>query len=353
VRAVRGLLDDGTMRRVILLFVCLAVAGCLASPSTEPAGAALDETWPPPAPREGNLRISTFNVRNFPAEGPPVEGEPSTPPLSYSVQTDQDELIDVLVAMGSDLVAVQEIRDPAAFDALLERLSEVTGRSFRAVWSVNLSGNEQHVGIVYDAARLAVDDLREHEEVDVSGTLRPGLSAHVASLRPEGGVDFRVMVLHLASGESSKRRALRVQQVTAVASLMAALAGETGEQDAVVLGDLNTAGGEEELPALDEAMATAGLARAVGPMACTAYYVKKATNPLLRPSLLDQVYLGSFAERDADVPLLAGAHCAIQSCERFESRDPETGGTFWGVSDHCPVSFEVRDEDRDGEEAAP
>ena len=83
-------------------------------------------------------------------------------------------------------------------------------------------------------------------------------------------------------------------------------------------------------------------------MACTAYWVKKSTNPVIRPSLLDQVYLASFEELDAEVPVLAGGHCAARACERYESRDEATGGTFWDVSDHCPVYFEIRDEDRDG-----
>ena len=344
------------------LLACLWLAGCV-GPEDLPGGtgaagggggkadegSGAGETFTPAAPREGNLRVATFNIRNFPVE-PPQEGQIGSP-LSYSLETDQDELLEVLAGLRFEVLAVQEIRDTAAFDALLERLSSATGGDWQARWSVNASGNEQHVGLVFDATRVALDDLREHPEVDVSGTLRPGLSAQLTSL--VGGVDFRAMVVHLASGDSNKRRDLRATQVAAIATVMSALAQETGEADAVVLGDMNTAGGDEELPALDAVMAEAALRRAAGPMACTAYWVKKSTNPLVRPSLLDQVYLGSFAERDDEVPVLAGGHCAVHACERFESRDDASGGTFWDVSDHCPVYFEVRDEDRDEADAAP
>lgn len=345
----RGLLPVASL----LLFACVGPLADPAGSDGTRTGGKADEAggegadWVAPPPRDGNLRIVTFNIRNFPVE-PPQEGQ-STPPLAYSLESDQEEILEMLAGLRFDLLAVQEIRETAAFDALLAELASATGRALEARWSANDNGNDQHIGLVFDADRLALDDVREHLEVDTRGTLRPGLSAHVTSL--EGGADFRAMVVHLASGDSNKRRILRGEQVAAIASVMAGLATETGEADGLVLGDMNTAGGDEELPALDATMATAGLERAVGPMACTAYWVKKSTNPLIRPSLLDQVYLASFEERDVEVPVLAGGHCAVHACERYESRDEATGGTFWDVSDHCPVYFEVRDEDRD--EAAP
>jgi hypothetical protein len=33
---------------------------------------------------------------------------------------------------------------------------------------------------------------------------------------------------------------------------------------------------------------------------------------------------------------------------QYESTDALSGGSFWGVSDHCPVYFEVVDVDDDG-----
>ena len=67
----------------------------------------------------------------------------------------------------------------------------------------------------------------------------------------------------------------------------------------------------------------------------------------LQPSLIDHVYLASFAEHDETVALVAGAHCAERSCQAFESDSVRSGTTYWGVSDHCPVYFELEDIDRD------
>lgn len=100
--------------------------------------------------------------------------------------------------------------------------------------------------------------------------------------------------------------------------------------------------------AFDQAMASAesGLSRQKNDSSCTTYYTK-GKNPLLEPSWIDHVYLASFAERDTSVPIVSGAHCAERACEPFESSGPESGTSYWGVSDHCPVYFEIADEDRD------
>jgi len=336
--------------RLALVVALLApfVGGCGSEGS---ASGAQDETeihaWNPAAPRNGNLRIATFNIRNFPA----VVAEPGAPPepapTSYLAATDAEALLSVLDKLQFDLMAVQEIRDPDALSDLLETLSSRMGRKYSATFSENVGGNDQHVGLVFDAAKVRLAWTREHEEIDVSGTLRPGLSARVESLT-DGGVDFEVMVLHLASGDSVKRAALRAQQAGVAAKVVAAETVETKDPDYLVLGDLNTAREESEFGGLDTAFATGTeLERQDNSAGCTAYWIKKTGNPLVRPSWLDQVYRSSLEELDPEVPIASGAHCAEHACQQFESRDASTGTSFYAVSDHCPVYFELRDTDAD------
>jgi hypothetical protein len=52
-------------------------------------------------------------------------------------------------------------------------------------------------------------------------------------------------------------------------------------------------------------------------------------------------------ERDTTVQLTVGAHCYERSCQPFESDSAEHGTSYWSVSDHCPVYFEIADVDRD------
>lgn len=310
-------------------------------------GAATRAAWQPAPKREGNLRVVTFNVRNFPRVEV-VEGEPvREAPVAYSLETDVEALLDLLEKLDFDVMALQEIRDTARFADVLAELGARTGRAYEHVFSENANGNPQHIGIVVASDALALSDVEEHAELDVSGRLRPALRGRVTSTR-EGGVDFTIVVLHLAAGDSNKRVLLRQQQASLAASIVTSVAADTGDDDVIVLGDLNTAGGEEELVALDAMLdASAQLARQDVAPGCSAYFLPSSSQPTAKPTWTDQVYARALAELDGDVPFVAGAHCAENACEIFQSSSPETGGTFYTVSDHCPVYGEVRDADDD------
>src|SRR5262245_1908032 len=115
--------------------LALFCVGCGAGPS-----AASDEqheverrAWAPEPPRDGNLRIATFNVRNFPTVPIDPAAPPQEPPSSYLAETDREALLEVLSKLAFDVLGVQEIRDPAALDTLLAELSEREGRRLAAV----------------------------------------------------------------------------------------------------------------------------------------------------------------------------------------------------------------------------
>ncbi len=256
-------------------------------------------------------------------------------------------LIDMLDRLDFDVLGVQEINDPAAFDALLVRLGQKNGRAYESVYTVEWQ-HPQHVGIIVRKDRFAITAPKEHPEIATRPTMRAGLSAHIES-KKQGGIDFTMMVVHLASGDSAGRATLRATQASFAAKAIAERKAELGDDDVVVVGDFNTARQEREMPAFDRAMAgeASGVSRKENESACTTYYTKGANNPILQPSWIDHVYLASLSERDESVPLVAGGHCAERSCQPFESSSPESGTSYWGVSDHCPVYFELADADRD------
>ena len=336
------------MRPTTALLMGALSLGAAACGGVDAAEHASTETWRAEPVREGNLRVATFNIRNYPTLPPRPDQEPRPDPLSYSLHTDDDALIGVLAALEFDVLAVQEIVDTERFTALLAELTEVTGRDYHAVFSDNAhSDNAQHVGVIVADDLASIAWTREHPEVDTRGTLRSGLSARIES-HAEDGIDFGLMVLHLASGSSNKRAELRATQAEVVATIVQDEQAETGDADYLVMGDLNTARGEEELVTLDVTLADGtGLVRNEVAAGCSSYWVKKSTNPLLRVSLLDHIYHAGMTERDAEVRVAVGAHCAVNACQQFESTSPDTGGTFWDVSDHCPVYFEVTDTDDD------
>jgi len=341
------------MRRVLALLLTGLVA-CSAASATSTSesdiGTRPPRAWTPAPPKTGNLRLATFNVRNFPSDalltgGDAGAAETDQRPRVVRTQDETDEamLIDLLDRLDFDLLAVQEINDTARFEAVLARLGAKNGRSYQAIFSTAWE-HPQHVGVVLRTDRLRLDDPRIHGEIATRPTMRAGLSARVTSAKP-GGVDFGVLVLHLASGDTSGRAAFRAEQGRFAADVVAKLQAEANDRDFVVMGDLNTAKGEGEMPGLDAAMR--GLSRQPNEAACTSYYVKGKNVVDVQPALIDHVYLASMDERDRTVPVTAGAHCYERSCQPFESDSSEHGTSYWGVSDHCPVYFEIADEDRD------
>jgi exonuclease III len=357
---------------VVALAACAtAIASVVAcSPSEGSVAAESDigtkpaRTWSPAPPKPGNLRIAEYNIRNFPSDvmGAPDAGDAGdagdtsdaaapdrdTRPALVRKQTDTDEsaLIDILEKLDFDVLAVEEINDTVRFDAVLARLGARTGRAYQSVYSLAWE-HPQHTGIIVRKDRLRIESPKVHGEIATRPTMRAGLSAHIVSTKA-GGVDFGILVLHLASGDSAGRATFRAEQARFAGLAVAERQAELGDKDFVVVGDMNTARDTLELPAFDSAIgATSGLTRQLPDLACSTYYTKGPQNPVLQPSYIDNVYFASMEERDTTVPVTVGAHCFERSCQPFESDSAEHGTSYWSVSDHCPVYFEIADVDRD------
>jgi endonuclease/exonuclease/phosphatase family metal-dependent hydrolase len=352
---------------VSFLLVAAVGFGCSSEDGTATGeseiGTKPPKEWKPSAKKTGNLRIATYNIRNFPrntlndvdggADGGVAAEEPAPASLARALEeTDLSMAVDVLDKLDFDVLAVQEINDPRAFEDLLGRLGSKNGHRYQAVWSTEWV-HPQNVGIVVRADRARIESPKVHGEIATRETLRAGLTARIVSTKPPsagepGGADFGMLVLHLASGDSAGRAKLRAEQATFAAKVVAERKSELGDDDFIVVGDFNTALQEKEMPNFDTVMAgsESGLSRQKNDSACTTYYTKNKS-PLLEPSWIDHVYVSSLAERDTSVPITAGAHCAERSCQPFESSGAESGTSYWGVSDHCPVYFEIVDQDRD------
>lgn len=355
---------------VLSSLIAAAAFGCSAedgaTTNESEIGTRPPKAWTPSAKKTGNLRIATYNIRNFPKDtmglpdggadagadagaGANAEEEPEpTALVRKQNDTDLAMAVEILDKLDFDVLAVQEINDPRAFEDLLGRLGQKNGRRYHAVFSTEYP-HSQNTGIVVFTDRARIESPKVHAEVATRPTMRAGFSARILSTK-EGGADFGLLVLHLASGDSGGRARLRAEQASFAAKVVAERKSEMGDDDFVVVGDFNTALHEKEMPGFDTAIGggdpESGLARQENESGCTTYHTK-GKNPLLEPSWIDHVYTSSFGERDTSVPIVSGAHCAERSCQPFESSSPESGTSYWGVSDHCPVYFEIVDQDRD------
>ncbi len=281
-----------------------------------------------PPDKGAALRVVTWNLRNFPDE-----------------HQDLELLRARLESLDADVIAVQEIKEPAALRALLPQ------------WKLAISGRggrgRQKLGVLYNPARVElVGEPAEHDELSLGGRVRPAFSAYLRARG--GGPDFHLVVVHLkAMTEGYSQRA---QQWPMLASIVGSLQENDrggGDQDVLVVGDFNTTGppgGDtaEELRALEDLFGSAGLRRLPSARGCSTYWDGPRRDAWQEPSLLDLVWVGDLAEAmGGDAQAAALGHCARHRCEAFRSTDAYPDLDFETVSDHCPVIVDLAFADDD------
>ncbi len=346
---------------VLLLLLAAVVLGLwlrhrLVRPAPGPfAGPGVTaEDLPGAPPRAGNLRIVTWNVRNFPRDE-----RPQHPDLGYSRRTNERDLEAVLAGLDAHVIGLAEIRDPVRFERVLARAGGER-HTWEAVFSRSGGRWGQHVGIAWDTRVLRrVGRPAEVAAVALGNPdLRPALAVYLRSV-DDGGMDFSVVQVHLRAGR--RGYGTRLGQYRALAAWLPSWMEAVDDCDVIVQGDFNTTGpsGEgrgdweerlaAELAEADRILGRAGLRRLPNASGCSEYWEGPGERDgVQQPSELDQVYLAGLEELDQTVPLAAWLHCARFGCRPFVSRPGEEDGTFWDVSDHCPLTFEVRNLDLDG-----
>ncbi len=187
------------------------------------------------------LRVGTWNIRWFPRGCPANEACPEK-------ATDIPWLACTMAWMHVDLLALQEIlATPDAefsLNALRTELERLTGGS----WQVDLQScggpSTQHVGFLWNGARVALLQRTDVWELNGAAT-SPTADACVGNLRPGRyawaktpiGVDFHMVAVHFDSGRTSRdyghrrQAAQRIGQITIGTMPMLQL-----DRDMVVLG---------------------------------------------------------------------------------------------------------------------
>ncbi len=334
---------------LVVVIVIVAVAALIVwqrmqGPCSGFAGPSVTKAELPPPPRAGDLRISAWNIRNFPRDD-----RPQYPDLGYLRRTNFCDLEKVLAGLDADVLGVEEIHKPRLFMRLFRKVEG--RRRYRSVFSRGGGRWGQHVGIVWDSMRLheAAKPV-EVTSVALDASLRPAEAVYLRSTR-SGGIDFTVVEVHLRAGPRGYSE--RLEQYRRIARWVNAWVQKTGDQDVVVQGDFNTTGPEngsvaQEVAAADSILATAHLRRLVNARGCSEYWEGANRHDGIQvPALLDRVYVRGMEELNRSVELETWLHCARMDCRPLVSRPGAEDGTFWDVSDHCPLTFEVRDCDLD------
>jgi len=306
-----------------------------------PGPGVVSDELPVGPPAEGILRIASWNVRNFPLDERPEDDD-----LGYSRRTNICDFETALGGLDADLYGLQEVNDIRRFQPILKRACGERAMDVR--YSSSGGRHGQHLAIAWDNTILEmVGEPVEISELVFEPGMRPAFAGFFRSLR-EGGVDFTVVTVHLESGP--RNFGDRRRQNRALALWIEGWIEEKDDPDVVVLGDFNTVGSprgglEGELQSVDAILGRVGLQRLSNELGCSSYWEGGGERDgVHEASLLDHVFLGGFGTDDILRPIEAWLHCARWQCEDLISRPGEEDGTFWDVSDHCPLTFEIRDQ---------
>lgn len=324
------------MTTVVLVIVVLAVVlrRDLRCAGFAGPGVTAAELPAPAAP--GRFRIATWNLRNF-----PLDERPQYPDLGYSRRTNICDLETALAGLDADVIGFAEITDARRFPPIVRRSGG--DHAYRVALSRHGGGRAQRLAIAWDEGVLdLVGTPVEIREVAVNEGLRPAFS--VTLQRFADGLDFTVVQVHLKSrreGFSTRR-----QQHRALISWIERSTEAGGLRNLMVMGDFNCVGSDRggarrERRLLDRLYADAGLIRVPNLTGCSEYWEGGgAADGVQLPSLIDLVYIRGF---DGAVPeARSWLHCARAGCNELVSWPGDEDGTFWDVSDHCPVTFEIQ-----------
>jgi hypothetical protein len=248
---------------------------------------------------------------------------------------------------------VQEILDdPVAQFRLAELTAELdvlTGGS----WEVDLQecGPEkgQHVGFLWNSDRVTLSDFADVAQLNgafeggsaCASNLRPGRYARAET---PAGTDFDILSVHFDSGVRDRdyqNRRAAAEQIPFLVVDGVPLLDE--DPDVLVVGDFNTMGraeppqiAPEQEIALFEGEIAPEFRRVEATPTCTEYFDDE-------PGVLDHITVTSGMQEAAATARVTG-YCAVRECAEFSGPLP---AAYERLSDHCPVVFEIRDEDLD------
>jgi endonuclease/exonuclease/phosphatase family metal-dependent hydrolase len=302
------------VRRIDLAAVAIATALTWAIVETR-------DSSPPPV-ASAPLRIASFNIEMFPNE-----------------RTDPARVVESLVELDADAIALQEIRDAEELRAVLDEVSRRTSRSYR-LRTTRCGGEGEWftTAIAWDADRLRAIEVRDYPGLDPERRKDCDMLTQAGLLVVfEDDERERVALLSVHLSAHTHNFDARKQQWPRVLAILAAARAEYGAE-ALALGDFNSTGflGEPatEREFVEQLVERAGHRLLSGQLPCTEYWRRDTVLGPFTPSLLDHAVATDAGWSGARVE----GYCARLACAVAEpaEMDPD----HFAVSDHCPIVIE-------------
>lgn len=325
-----------TIRCVVVGLAIVALAATLViAASIVSKDASVAKKWEKVAAAPpGTIRVATFNIRMFPCntncECKQSHGYERCDSRDGQ-RTDQEMLAATIKEIDADLIAVNEILDPKAFTAFA---AEKLGPEWQLIYASE--GSSLKVGFLYNSSVITAGTKQVFKEIytglvrlehppqclGLRTSLRPAFACHF--LVNGTKFDFQAVVLHLKAGPCPSVRRAQWKLMEKVVDRLAIT-----DSDVIVLGDFNETGGESKDFA--EFRRLKKFAVATEKVPCTHHGRGKGVT-------LDYILLS----RAANKHVVKGSEQVCGPCATGCSRNPRWKEYRNRVSDHCPVSVQLR-----------
>jgi exonuclease III len=300
-----------------------------------------------PRTEDDAIRLATWNIRWFPDSEIAEDAD----------GTNLRWLACTMAWMNPDVLAVQESRTTSeaevAWDNVTDGIAGLIGGDWRVQFNTCGSGDQQHVGFLWNASRIDLEEAREVWEFNgraddaskpCAGNLRPGFLARFESQRNDG-FDFYALSVHQDSGVQFKDFQTRQTALERIDVVASQLVGE--DEDIIILGDFNTMGmtgsqavsDEEEIDTLKTVASKEepGFICAGAEPECTHYFRQQ-------PGWLDHILLTKQTQERLTTTATVSSYCALNDCKRIVGSMPDAAEQ---LSDHCPVLIDFANRDLD------
>ncbi len=175
------------------------------------------------APIEVPVHVATWNLKQFPAE--------TDSPARFA---------EAISALDVDVLAVQEVEDPAGFESLLDALPGYEG----VLGAPQAGATPIRVGLLWRTA-----EIRRVESAELFGSNalfpRPALRADFEVVG--NGAQFAVINVHLKAGIQSADEQQRIDSAKALVEELVRIE-DSGEDEVLLVGDFNEAFGDARAP---------------------------------------------------------------------------------------------------------
>lgn len=280
------------------------------------------------------LRFATYNIRNF-----DYDERSNTP-------TNKSHLVNTLIDLKADLLAVQEINDTYEFESMIN--INFQGK-LKSVFTECGGAHQQKLGFIYNTSKLKLVSF--DQDMRTVNPKNPSQTVCNSGSRPLAVGMFKTVdtnktiiaiSLHLKSGGRDNSIQKRFMQLKGVSDLISEYR-DNGYENFIIMGDFNSTeyiiGGKIQAK-FQSVVKKMELRDLTSNVKCTAYWWGGVQDSKQYPSTLDHILVSPSLAQNKKITTEVRGHCQQLKCEAtFES---DMGTDFDGVSDHCPIVSEVQ-----------